>query len=115
MPTVFGKELRKLRVDKDQNIHDMAKKLGISISYLSSIESGKRKIPDGMTELIIKKYRLNKERSNELRMAEADSSKEIDIDLSNVSVEQRRLVFALSRKIDEISDEECLSILDKLK
>ena len=115
MASTFGKELRKLRIDKDENIHSMAKKLDISMSYLSAIEAGSRKIPSGMVDEIIKKYHLNKERSEILRQAEAESSKEIDIDLSNVTNEQRKLVFALSRKLNEISDEECLKILNRLK
>ena len=115
MATTFGKELRKLRIDKDENIHDMAKKLGISISYLSAIEAGSRNIPSDMVDNIVAKYHLNGERSEILRQAEAESSKEIDIDLSKVSAEQRKLIFALSRKINDISDEQCLDILNKLK
>ncbi len=115
MATIFGKELRKLRIDKDETIHVMAKKLGISISYLSAIEAGSRNIPKGMVNKIIEKYHLNKERSEIMRQAEVESSKEIDIDLSTVTVEQRKLVFALSRKLNDISDEDCLNILNKLK
>ncbi len=115
MATVFGKELRKLRIDKEENIHTMAQKLGISISYLSAIEAGSRNIPSDMVDKIIEIYELNKERSEILRQAEAESSKEIGIDLSTVSAEQRKLVFALSRKLNDISDEECLDILKKLK
>ena len=115
MASKFGKELRKLRIDKDENINNMAKKLGISISYLSAIEAGKRNIPNDMVDKIIEKYHLNKERSEILRTAEAESSKEIDIDLSHVSLEQRKLAFALSRKINDISDDDCIAILNKLK
>ena len=115
MATTFGKELRKLRIDKDETIHAMAKKLEISISYLSAIEAGSRNIPNDMVDKIIEKYHLNKERSEILRQAEAESSKTLDIDLSAVSSEQRKLVFALSRKLNEMSDQDCLDILNKLK
>jgi len=115
MATAFGKELRKLRIDKDETIHTMAKKLGISISYLSAIEAGSRNIPQGMVDTIIEKYHLNKERSEIMRQSEAESSKSIDIDLRTVTAEQRKLVFALSRKLNDISDEDCLNILNKLK
>ena len=50
MITDFGKELRILRVEKDENINTMAKKLGISIAYLSAIESGNRPIPSDLVE-----------------------------------------------------------------
>ena len=115
MATIFGKELRKLRVDMDENINTMARKLGISISYLSAIEAGQRKIPSDMVDKIIAKYNLSEERSEIMRQAEAESSISIEIDLSNVSSEQRKLAFALSRKLDDISDKDCLDILDKLK
>ena len=115
MATTFGKELRKIRIDKDETIHAMAKKLGISISYLSAIEAGSRKIPSDMVDKIIEKYHLNKERSDILRQAEAESSIEIEIDLSTVTAEQRKLVFALSRKLNDMSEEECLDIINKLK
>lgn len=115
MATAFGKELRKLRIDKDETIHAMAKKLDLSISYLSAIEAGTRKIPSDFVDKIIQKYHLNKERSEIMRQAEAESSKSIDLDLSNVTLEQKKLVFALSRKLNDISDEECLVILNKLK
>lgn len=115
MATTFGKELRKLRIDKDETIHTMAKKLDMSISYLSAIEAGSRNIPSTMVDMIIKKYHLDKERSEILRQAEAESAKQIDIDLTSMTAEQRKLVFALSRKLSDISDEECLNILYKLK
>lgn len=115
MATSFGKELRKLRIDKDENIHSMAKKLGISISYLSAIEAGSRNIPDDLVDKVVKKYHLSEERSEIMRQAEAESSKEIEIDLKTMTAEQRKLVFALSRKLNEMSDEDCLNILNKLK
>lgn len=43
MATNYGKVLRKIRVDRDELLKDMAGKLGITSAYLSSIEmvSGK--------------------------------------------------------------------------
>lgn len=115
MLNALGKELRKIRVDKDHNINDMAKKLGISISYLSAIESGKRKIPAGMVETVIKKYHLTKAEADRLKAAETESSTAIEINLANMTLEQKKLAFALSRKLDEISDEDCLEILRHFK
>ena len=39
----LGKFLRKLRIDHDEYLKDMAQKLNISISYLSAIENGVKK------------------------------------------------------------------------
>lgn len=115
MSSKFGKELRKIRIDFDDSISGMASKLNISTSYLSAIEAGKRNIPSDMVSKIIDAYKLDKERSEILKQSEIDSAKEVNIKLTNVSIEQRNLVFALSRKLNEISDEECFKILEKLK
>lgn len=115
MATTFGKELRKLRIDKDETIQTMANKLEMSMSYLSAIEAGNRNIPSDMVEKIVNKYKLNMERSEILRQAEAESAKEISMNLNGISNEQRKLVFALSRKLNDITDEECLNILKRLK
>lgn len=40
MTTEFGKALRKMRIEKDENMAAMAKKMEISLSYLSAIETG---------------------------------------------------------------------------
>ena len=48
--TEFGKALRKMRIEKDENMAAMAKKMEISLSYLSAIETGTRAVPDGFVE-----------------------------------------------------------------
>jgi len=87
MATAFGKELRKLRIDKEETIQKMANKLGMSISYLSAIEAGTRNIPGDMVDKIIEKYHLSGERIEIMRSAEAESAKEINVDLSSISAE----------------------------
>ncbi|QGX87831.1 helix-turn-helix domain-containing protein [Escherichia coli] len=42
--TALGRFLRKIRIDKDQILKDMAEKLGVSVAQLSAIELGKRSI-----------------------------------------------------------------------
>ena len=45
MITEFGKELRKLRIDRGEILKTMAEKINVTSSYLSAIECGKRNIP----------------------------------------------------------------------
>ncbi|WP_254472882.1 helix-turn-helix transcriptional regulator [Bartonella sp. B1098] len=72
MLTFFGKTLRKLRIDHSERLLDMAEKLDISVAFLSSVEIGKRSVPVGMEEKIIKLYALDQETACILRK-EADS------------------------------------------
>ena len=52
MLTAFGKALRKIRIDRNLLLKDMADGLGCSSPFLSAIESGTKKIPDDMIERI---------------------------------------------------------------
>ena len=40
--TSLGKFLRKLRIDRGELLRTMSNKLGISMSFLSSVENGKK-------------------------------------------------------------------------
>lgn len=51
----YGEILRIYRIAMDLSITDMAEKTGISKSYITEIERGKRNNP---TEMVIKKYSL---------------------------------------------------------
>ena len=57
--TNLGKKLRKIRIDNDEISSDMARKLEISVSYLSAIENGKRNIPKNFAEKLFKIYQLS--------------------------------------------------------
>ena len=48
MITRFGKELRKIRIDHGEILKDMAEKLQVTPSFLSSVEVGKKKCSDGL-------------------------------------------------------------------
>lgn len=56
--THIGKQTRKIRIDNEELLIDMANKLGISASYLSAIETGKRKTPDNFVSNIEKIYKI---------------------------------------------------------
>lgn len=66
----LGSMLRKIRVDREETQKTMAENLGISGSYLSAIEMGKRPIPDGFIEKLSTRYTLTPaERRTAIRAA----------------------------------------------
>lgn len=115
MVTKFGKFLRILRLKNNEIIADMSSKLGISISYLSAIENGKRDIPDNFSDKIINLYSLSGEDISELNEAIDLSLKEAKISLDGLSSKQRELGLLCARKIKELSDEDIKKIKDLLK
>lgn len=67
-----GKILRKIRIDHDELLYDMAKKLGMSSAMLSEVETGKRCMNQYSIDLIAQIYCLTDEQLNELRKEQND-------------------------------------------
>jgi HTH-type transcriptional regulator, competence development regulator len=55
----FGKELRKLRIDKSELLKDMADRLGVSAAFISAIETSRKPIPIGFADRIASAYDLD--------------------------------------------------------
>ncbi|WP_375661044.1 XRE family transcriptional regulator [Bartonella sp. CL71SXKL] len=104
MLTSFGKTLRKLRIDHAERLLDMAKKLDISVAFLSSVEIGKKSVPVGMEEKIIELYDLDQDMASRLRQEADACRKSFTIKSSNSSTGE--LVGMFARVIDNISPED---------
>lgn len=105
MLTELGKFLRKLRIEKNEIIMNMAEKLGIAPSYLSSIECGTRNVPKGFIDKVIAVYKLGKDQQHELEHARDMALREVKIDLANASTEKRELAVQLARTFDDFDQE----------
>ena len=105
MITPFGIFLRKLRLDNNEVMADMAEKLDVSVSFLSAVELDKKNIPYSWFEKICKLYDLNDRQERELREVICLSRHFLRVDLSDLSDEKRFLVFLFERKLESMSDE----------
>lgn len=105
MLTAFGKELRKLRIERGERIFDMAQKLGLSPSYVSAIERGDRAIPEDMIECIAGIYGLDSTTQKVFTEAKDASVKEVRLDLSELNANQRDLAFVLARKLNSFEED----------
>ena len=59
--TEFGKFIRKFRLDHNERLFDMAQKLQVSSAFLSSVETGKKSIPQKMLDKIKTVYSMSDE------------------------------------------------------
>lgn len=62
----FGQFFRVLRAKRGETLKDAAKKLGVSPSYISSVETGRRPFPKEWRKKIINSYKLTEDEINEL-------------------------------------------------
>ena len=84
MATPYGKELRKIRIDRSLVLGDMAKELGLSPAYLSSIENGKREIPKDFSSRLVSVYGLSEDQKTVLEKAAIAVQKNLNINLEPV-------------------------------
>ena len=115
MATEVGKYLRKLRIDNEEILKNMADKLKVSSSFLSAIENGKKNMPKSMEEKIIIIYNLDDEKIREFRKAVEDSLNSIQMDLKDTSNERKQLAINFARKFDSLDDDLTKQIFEMLK
>ncbi len=104
MLTEIGKELRKLRIDRDEFMRDMAEKLNKSSAFLSSLERGEKSPPKDFEEQVIMKYELAEEAADRLRSA-ADMSRKT-FTLAPTNNDERDAVGLFARRMSSLSAEQ---------
>lgn len=115
MLTEFGKTLRKIRIDHQELLKEMADKLEVSSAYLSAIETGKRRIPADWVNRIAELYHLDSVAKRQLVQAEDQSACEVTISLQDVSSARRGAVLTFAKALDGLSDEELTNIMTVMK
>jgi transcriptional regulator with XRE-family HTH domain len=113
--TELGKSLRKLRIDVGETLGDMADRLGITSSYLSAIEKGKRPAPAGLVEKIADLYSLSKEMRDSLAAAADKTLKSVKVDLDGASDPKRDAALCFARSFEDLDDETAKSVLKLLR
>ena len=104
MLVAIGRYLRKLRIDRGELLKDMSDKFGVTASYLSAVENGKRNFPSEWETQIIEHYHLNEAEQIELRNAITESAESVKIELRNVSGSRKNFAFALARRFESLDD-----------
>ena len=118
MLSPFGKFCRRLRLERGELLMDMAKKLQVKSSYLSSVEVGRKSVPEIWKEEIAILYSLEKSEKDNLLKAIDESVRQIKINMQNRTEADRQFLLTFARKLDDlelIEKESILKILQKNK
>lgn len=111
MLTEFGKVLRKIRIDSNELLKEMADKLEVTASYLSAVEHGKREIPSDWIAKLINIYDLGVSQIKELEDSAEKSTLSIKINLKGQSSDAISLANAFARKLKDFDQND----IDKIK
>ncbi len=90
--TPFGKAVRHLRIEHEMLLGSMADALGVSSSYLSQIESGKKPIPHGFADRVAQLMSLDMIAASELRQEAALSMAEFKIQVADSAPASDRIL-----------------------
>lgn len=102
MVNSFGKFCRKLRIDNDQLLADMAKELGVSSAFLSKVENGRKKPPKSWRNKIILRYQLDESKIAELDECLFEAMNSDSIDISEYTDENKEMLLSFARNLDSM-------------
>ena len=116
MVTEFGKYIRILRVNNDELLGDMAKKLNVSAAFLSRVENGLAKPTSKIEEGIIAKYNLSTQEITQFRLLVERTRNGNVLSLEHLKPQDQMLVKCLAQSVEKLpeSDQDAiLTILQK--
>ncbi|WP_286694964.1 helix-turn-helix domain-containing protein [Spongiibacter sp. UBA1325] len=105
MNTPYGKEIRKLRIDKGLTLKALADQLGVASSYVSAIEKGRKKLTNPFVENVVKAMCLSTDEEKLIWDAAFQSQSEFTIDVSNSNEQARSAVAMLARNFGSLPAE----------
>lgn len=82
--TSLAKFLRILRIQNDELLGDMAGKLGIMPSYLSSIEANRRPLTTSLKQKLVDAYALDETDQAKLDTCIVEAARSVEVNLSHV-------------------------------
>ncbi len=115
MLTRFGKEVRKLRIEKGITLKLMATSLNKTSAYLSAVETGRKKIPVQLVNDVVDFFNLDGEQRQQLNLAAELSQKVLNIPLDGVSEPKREVATAFARQFPTLSDKALTQIKNLLE
>ena len=112
--TKFGELFKIYRIKNGETLNDASIFLGVTNSFISAVELGKKKVPKKWFEIIAEHYKLKDEERKELEEAKEESKSNVKISLTDSTLFQRDLAMAFQRSFDNISEETANEIIDIL-
>lgn len=115
MLTEFGKITRKIRIDNDVLLKDMANALNISAAFLSKLETGKSKPNLKLADKIKDIYNLDDKAYNDLINAIDIDNKSIIQPVFAKSKSDMKLIVKLANKLKSMSDTQKQQLIKDIK
>ncbi len=113
--TPFGARLRQLREDRGLRLKDMAEELGVSATYLSALEHGRRSKPNwSFIQRVIHYFNIIWDEADELQRLADVSNPKITVDTAGLPPKATELANRLARDIGTLTEADLEALLETL-
>lgn len=113
--TPFGQRLRDLRRERGVTLKDMAVALGVTASYLSALEHGRRGAPTWlMVQRVITYFNIIWDEAEELQRLAARSHPRVLIDTAGLDPEATELAHRLAEDIRRLEPDDLRDIAARI-
>ncbi|MDR3351764.1 MAG: helix-turn-helix transcriptional regulator [Zoogloeaceae bacterium] len=109
--TKLGVELRKLRLELGMTLYDMAQKLNVSSSLLSSVETGRKPATDSFMNKLVEQFDVVKCRKDEFMRLAEETKTDVKIRLDHENVSARDVALAFARNFDKLNAQQLDQIM----
>jgi HTH-type transcriptional regulator, competence development regulator len=100
----LGKFLRTIRIEKDERLLDMSRKIGVSVAFLSAIETGRKDPPLNIVERIASAYKMKPKQRVQLELAVSNSRTTFRLEAQSPAAQDTAAL--LARRLNRLSAEE---------
>ncbi len=113
--TPFGARLRQLREDRGIRLKDMAEELGVSATYLSALEHGRRSKPNwSFIQRVIHYFNIIWDEADELQRLADVSNPKITVETAGLPPKATELANRLARDIATLTEADLDALLETL-
>ena len=104
MATEFGDKVQKLRQLAGMTLYEVAQKMGMSTAFLSSVENGKKRVPDDFVEKLGRALPAAAAQVGELEALANQAREQVVVPLPKASRNDADLATVLARKFNSLSE-----------
>lgn len=112
--TKYGEFIRVLRIKHHEIMGDTAKLLNCMVSFVSSVENGKKNVPENWAPILIAHYHLTADEQKKLYDAIEDSKTQVKLNLTSATTPQRRVAVQFQRSFEKLDENTANAILELL-
>ena len=115
IPTPLGKLIRLVRTEQSITQKELGDVLGVTSSFISAVETGKKTLPSDKLNLIVETYDLSADIERKLHAFAVIQSPTFTIRIpSETDWEKRKLAYLFSKKLPLLSEDDVEKIVEIL-